>query len=154
MKLKDGMIPPGTECPFRQECPIAVADGCRHLGKNHPSNFSCAAARVFDSVSDALETSAVEPNAVEPSAVEMFVAPSPKAMKSPEMEGLLEALSSFGRSGNVCSMCGSTSIGPYDFKDDISRKEFTLSLMCQRCQDAVFEHKEEDDGPEYEDEDA
>lgn len=56
-----------------------------------------------------------------------------------------------------CPTCGGA-IG--EFRDDLSRKEFGISGMCQACQDSVFgaeepeevEHEFEDDGQptEYE----
>ena len=42
------------------------------------------------------------------------------------------------RDGEQCATCGSKKIKPEDFKDDISRKEFKISLMCQVCQDKTF----------------
>ena len=37
--------------------------------------------------------------------------------------------------GNVCVMCGE----PADeFKDALSKKEYSISGMCQTCQDEVF----------------
>lgn len=35
----------------------------------------------------------------------------------------------------VCTTCGSTVT---EFRDELSAKEFTISGMCQRCQDEVF----------------
>ncbi len=62
--------------------------------------------------------------------------------KSPVIEGLCEAMSqaAFGRSRNepVCVTCGNTKVSPSDFRDDVSRKEFGLSRMCQNCQDDFF----------------
>lgn len=62
--------------------------------------------------------------------------------KSKEMEQLLDNLSKkmFGRSrnDNVCVICGSDKIKPEDFVDELSRKEFRISHMCQACQDATF----------------
>jgi hypothetical protein len=50
-------------------------------------------------------------------------------------------LNLFGRSrtlalaGGACVMCGK----PADnFRDELSRKEFGISGVCQRCQDQVF----------------
>lgn len=40
--------------------------------------------------------------------------------------------------GSCCGMCGSTTVGYGDFKDELSRVEFRISLMCQSCQDDVF----------------
>jgi len=36
---------------------------------------------------------------------------------------------------NVCVMCGEAAS---EFKDEISMKEFTISGMCQSCQDSFF----------------
>jgi len=62
--------------------------------------------------------------------------------KSPKMEKVLNefAKNLFGRerTGKQCVACGSGKVKPEDFRDDISRKEFGLSHMCQQCQDSVF----------------
>lgn len=66
--------------------------------------------------------------------------PSPK---SPEVEAHLEkiSLSLYGRSrldcirNDVCVMCGSRA---KEFRDDLSRREFAISGMCQKCQDETF----------------
>ena len=63
--------------------------------------------------------------------------------KTEEMEGFLEDLSSliFGESrtesigGNTCVSCGEEAT---DFADDLSRKEYGISGLCQACQDEVF----------------
>ena len=44
-KLKNGLIPAGTECPFKDECNDSL---CKHQGVWHTVNFSCAFARGFD----------------------------------------------------------------------------------------------------------
>jgi len=36
-----------------------------------------------------------------------------------------------------CPTCGET-IDLDDFKDDLSRREFRISGMCQKCQDKTF----------------
>jgi uncharacterized CHY-type Zn-finger protein len=64
-------------------------------------------------------------------------------MKSNEMNDALEVLTNhlFGRSRfdsmtrNVCVTCGQP-IG--EFRNELSRKEYTISGMCQSCQDSVF----------------
>lgn len=30
-----------------------------------------------------------------------------------------------------------------EFRDDLSRKEYRISGLCQKCQDSVFNHKED-----------
>ena len=47
----------------------------------------------------------------------------------------------FGRSrllaiaGNSCVKCGEPAV---DFRDEISKKEFGISGLCQTCQDGIF----------------
>lgn len=36
---------------------------------------------------------------------------------------------------NICVMCGEAAT---EFKDELSRKEYSISAMCQSCQDKVF----------------
>lgn len=69
---------------------------------------------------------------------------------TPEMRAALDAmaLAMFGRSPKeceslgICVGCG----GPAtEFVDAISRKEYTLSTFCQKCQDETFQEPEEDD---------
>lgn len=42
------------------------------------------------------------------------------------------------RKKGLCATCGSDKIKPSDFKDDLSRREFKISALCQKCQDSVF----------------
>jgi hypothetical protein len=62
--------------------------------------------------------------------------------KSPEMESFLDNLSkeTFGRSRKdpVCVFCGSDKVNSWDFRDELSLKEFQISRICQKCQDEVF----------------
>jgi hypothetical protein len=48
--------------------------------------------------------------------------------------------------GSCCPTCGSDRVQPDDFKDDLSRREFKISHMCQNCQDNVFESEDLMDG--------
>ena len=63
-------------------------------------------------------------------------------MKNPKYEEFLDDMSQklFGRSRNnrICVTCGSSKIEYDDFRDDLSRKEYKISKMCQKCQDGVF----------------
>lgn len=61
-----------------------------------------------------------------------------KTQKSPEVEALLEQLAPYGRGGQVCAICGSDKVAATDFRDELSRREWSISLMCQKCQDEVF----------------
>lgn len=38
---------------------------------------------------------------------------------------------------NKCPFC-TTDISMDDFKDDLSRKEYSISGLCQKCQDEMF----------------
>lgn len=62
--------------------------------------------------------------------------------KSKEMENFLNVYSqtAFGRQrdGKLCVTCGSDKVKLTDFTDDISRSEFRISFMCQKCQDSSF----------------
>ena len=65
--------------------------------------------------------------------------------KSPVIEALLSSLTGVSRVGAVqeasCVTCGGEA---RVFRDDLSRKEYTISAMCQDCQDKVFGCEEED----------
>jgi len=60
------------------------------------------------------------------------------SFKHPAMESALEKL--FGRTtaieSNVCSYCH---LPATTFKDALSKKEYTISGLCQTCQDVTFE---------------
>ena len=58
-------------------------------------------------------------------------------MKNPVMEAALESMFP-GRGTGVCVMCKSTKTKESDFKDDLSRKEYGLTYMCQECQDDFY----------------
>ena len=59
--------------------------------------------------------------------------------KSPEIEDMLTNVFGVDRRGsiknNACVSCGQPA---NKFKDEISRREFTISGFCQSCQDSVF----------------
>lgn len=59
--------------------------------------------------------------------------------KSPEMTDTLERL--FGRStaikNNKCTNCFGD-VDPDGFKDRLSEKEYTISGLCQECQDNLY----------------
>ncbi len=72
--------------------------------------------------------------------------------KSPGMVKALDDITEnmFGRKrttsveGNICVICGAEA-PPESFTDALSRKEYTISGMCQTCQDKTFKPPEEDD---------
>ena len=67
---------------------------------------------------------------------------SDKMQVNPAFESILEEISksfktprSVARSNKTCVICG----GAADkFKDALSAKEYTISGMCQTCQDRMF----------------
>jgi hypothetical protein len=46
--LEDGLIPAGQECPFKDQCEVAIEGRCYHNGKDHTVAFSCGLARAFE----------------------------------------------------------------------------------------------------------
>ena len=65
--------------------------------------------------------------------------------KAPGMTKFLDTMTGevFGRSreesikNDICVPCGAKA-PPESFRDDLSRKEYTISGLCQACQDSVF----------------
>lgn len=59
--------------------------------------------------------------------------------KSPEMEKLLDKIlnRSYCIKNDVCTVCGE-SVWNLGFRDELSKKEYTISGLCQDCQDKVF----------------
>lgn len=59
--------------------------------------------------------------------------------RSPSAQRGLDALTleTFGRkqTEGECVMCGSTKMGPEDFRDGLSLKESRITYQCQSCQD-------------------
>ena len=55
------------------------------------------------------------------------------------LDGMSQAM--YGRSRSesiaqkICVICGQNAVV---FNDELSEKEFTISGMCQKCQDSVF----------------
>ena len=54
--------------------------------------------------------------------------------KTPAMRKVLEELRPH-KTG--CATCGNP-VDPAEFRDKLSEKEYTISGMCQECQDSVF----------------
>lgn len=61
--------------------------------------------------------------------------------KSPSMEQSLKDLFGIDRvkviSDDLCATCGKA-VTTLSFRNAISLKEYTISGMCQECQDSVF----------------
>ncbi len=68
------------------------------------------------------------------------------SVKAPTIDRLLDTLvgaSARNHRSNcierdVCTFCGADA-SPDSFDSDLSRKEFSISGLCQKCQDAVFD---------------
>jgi len=68
--------------------------------------------------------------------------------KHPEIESLLSKLTGVSRVGAVAEASCVTCEGEASsFRDDVSRKEYTISGMCQSCQDSLFGVEEPDEPP-------
>ncbi|KKK53821.1 hypothetical protein LCGC14_3090930 [marine sediment metagenome] len=58
--------------------------------------------------------------------------------KHPQIENFLEA--TFGRTTAITTdTCVSCKESANEFKDEISKKEYRISGLCQNCQDEVFD---------------
>lgn len=61
--------------------------------------------------------------------------------KAPEIEKLIDATNPSGRKRvdsikqDICTWCGKPAV---EFRDELSRKEYTISGFCQECQDKTF----------------
>ena len=61
--------------------------------------------------------------------------------KTPGMDRVIDAFNPSGRKrvesirSDVCSWCGKPAT---EFRDGLSRKEYTISGFCQECQDKTF----------------
>jgi hypothetical protein len=65
------------------------------------------------------------------------------AEKSKAVEGLINEAFGVNRSSSVrANICVSAPIGcglpAKEFKDALSEKEYTISGLCQKCQDKIF----------------
>lgn len=59
--------------------------------------------------------------------------------KSPALESeLVSLLGGSRREAIMADKCMSCGLDATEFRDEISRKEFTISGLCQDCQDSVF----------------
>jgi len=86
--------------------------------------------------------------------MENIIQPSQKA---PSIDAMLTSVFGVDRvktiSGGTCVSCDAEDIIASSFDDDLSRKEYSISGMCQSCQNDIF--GEDDEEPEdYEDDEA
>jgi hypothetical protein len=64
--------------------------------------------------------------------------------KAPEIDDMLESIAGLRRQENRCVFQRDGKEHNLKFRDDLSRKEFSISGMCQSCQDSVFGADEDD----------
>ena len=72
--------------------------------------------------------------------------------KAPEIDALLKEIIFNGKdrveviaSGDCLTCDEARDLKATSFRDDVSRKEYAISGMCQSCQDDVFGHGEPED---------
>ena len=66
------------------------------------------------------------------------------AFNTQQINHLRKAVNEIISSGR-CAWCSSSKVNVQDgFKDDLSRKEYQLSALCQTCQDDVFTEENND----------
>lgn len=62
--------------------------------------------------------------------------------KSPAIDGVIRTTFKIDRvasiRSNTCVFCKKTIDPDTEFRDALSRKEFTISGICQKCQDETF----------------
>ena len=64
--------------------------------------------------------------------------------KHPSIEALLTSITGFSRVGAVAEgSCVTCQGNATTFRDEISLKEYSISGMCQSCQDSIFGVSEE-----------
>jgi len=66
---------------------------------------------------------------------------TPYANKTAAIKKLLEDIAPH-KTG--CATCGEPTGDAEDFRDHLSMREYSISRMCQVCQDMVFEWNESD----------
>ena len=67
--------------------------------------------------------------------------------KAPTIDAMLSSVFGVDRVKTItegyCVSCGNEGIVAASFRDDLSKKEYAISGMCQSCQDDVFGVEEE-----------
>ena len=78
--------------------------------------------------------------------------------KTPQIDSALAYLFGVDRhktiSNGECIACEVTGLIASSFSDDVSRKEYSISGMCQSCQDDLFGPDQDDEPEDYEDDEA
>lgn len=71
----------------------------------------------------------------------------PYSDKTPAMQDALKGMfpeQAKNIAEKKCATCGSTKISHEDFENELSRKEYAISGMCQVCQNSVFKEPSEE----------
>ena len=80
------------------------------------------------------------------------------SQKAPSIDAMLTSVFGVDRvktiSGGTCVSCDAEGIIASSFSDDLSRKEYSISGMCQSCQDDLFGADEDDEPDEDEDDES
>ena len=78
--------------------------------------------------------------------------------KAPQMESALSSIFGVDRvqtiSDGECVTCDATGIIATSFDDDISRKEYSISALCQSCQNDVFGVSDDEPDEDWDDDEA
>ena len=94
-----------------------------------------------DAVHEAKAEEASAINNEGPEAQRKYLSLEP-TLKAPAIEGLLTSLTGKNRVDTIhagkCTTCDAPRDTVVVFLDELSRKEYTISGMCQKCQDKVF----------------
>lgn len=70
--------------------------------------------------------------------------------KSPEMEDALQRMFGMNRKEHAFNMTCVGCTGPAtEFDDELSKREYKITLLCQKCQDAIDETAEVGEDGEY-----
>ena len=78
--------------------------------------------------------------------------------KAPQIDALLSEIIFNGKDRatcvreGTCVTCDAQGIVATSFRDDVSRKEYQISGMCQSCQDEVFGGEEEPESDPWDNE--
>lgn len=69
----------------------------------------------------------------------------PKSLKiEKHLNALAKKTFKRGRDEGCCVNCGSYMVKEQDFRDDVSRREYQIARLCQKCQDEFYGEEEHD----------
>jgi hypothetical protein len=111
---------PQVNCPLCQSSgKITVSGGCKKCGSsillcNHDGFATCEACRT---------------------SCGPFSTPQKAPSLNRLLDGVAKMMSGKKRQVGKCAGCGGEA---KDFRNDLSRQEYGISMLCQNCQDEVF----------------